>query len=75
MKIKDRSFYVFECSGREVYANRLIIGIDPNLDVYEGYDGEIATSETIPISSAERQELAEYMISRWEQFADKNGVK
>lgn len=71
--------YVFECTGREIYANHCIIGINPDLDVYEGYDGYIETSEdapliesgdTIPLTPEERRELSDMMIALWKKFAE-----
>lgn len=38
---KTTNGYTFECSGRGFYSNGHIIGINPNLEVYEGYDGTI----------------------------------
>lgn len=65
-------------SGREIYANRGIIGISPiNLksddgwDVRNlpyGYDGDFSVDGW---TSDEREELAGYMISLWTQWLRK----
>ena len=54
-------------TGRQVYANGGIIGLAPNLEVTEGYDGDIAFEQ---FSSEECIELAEYMIGQWQRFLE-----
>lgn len=53
-------------SGREIYANCGIVGIDERGFVSEGYDGEVYTKK---FTDAERRDLADLMISRWWAFA------
>jgi hypothetical protein len=66
---KHADLFVLECSGREFYANNQIIGIDPDSDyVSEGADGGIGAADSF--SSAERAELADYMIARWQVFKE-----
>ena len=67
-------------TGREFYANHLIIGMDPSLEcVYYGYDGHIQgacrheTTKNITDlkeswTLSERQELANYMIKLWQDY-------
>jgi hypothetical protein len=64
-------------SGRRLYANRGIVGINPEMEVYEGYDGKIYTTiYTRPLfpgeisgwSHEEKCELADFMISLWTKF-------
>jgi hypothetical protein len=70
----DTEDYRFQCSGRTFNANCGIIGIDPDGDISEGYDGGIdvrADPEKwtgSDLSQEERIELADYMIRRWEAF-------
>ena len=67
-------------TGREVYANREIIGLSPDGGVYQGYDGDI--SYPVPdwekdeafratyLTASEMRELATIMIDRWTAFRD-----
>jgi len=57
----------FETTGREFYANCHIVGINPALELYEGYDGEVYWDD-LPLTQPEREELADYMIGLWTQF-------
>ncbi len=64
-------------SGKKLYANCLIVGIDPELNVSGGYDqGNIDslynndTHEYEKISKEDRVELAEYMIALWIKYRD-----
>jgi hypothetical protein len=52
-------------SGKILYANNGIVGIDPDLNLSEGYDGKIRQCQ---ITSKESLELAEYMIKKWSEF-------
>jgi len=64
MKITEDGL-LFETTGRRINANNEIIGINPNGDIYEGYDRGIDSQEMTP---EEREELANYMISLWNKF-------
>jgi hypothetical protein len=61
-------------SGREIDANANIIGIDDQLDVYGGYDDVIEMRDghvsniNPPLTSEERDELADHMIDRWRRW-------
>lgn len=67
-------------TGREVYANRGLIGINAELEVAEGYDG-VPDGANFPQewddedyqywSVEERVELADIMIARWQAFKGK----
>jgi hypothetical protein len=46
-----------------------IVGIDDEGGVYGGYDGHAYIVELTP---AERRDLAQYMIERWQAFAAAN---
>ena len=62
-------------SGRIIYANCGIIGLSPELEVREGYDG---TVEWPPptwneyakpyLTADDMRELADLMIDRWQRF-------
>lgn len=69
-------------TGREFDANRSILGIDPTelpLRLTEGYDSSVREDEPDYVNDksyrddaftpAERQEIAEYMIALWRQWA------
>jgi hypothetical protein len=60
----DDDDYVLS-SGRRFYANRGLISINQNLEVSEGYDGEVWTGKW---SGAEKRELADFMIALWRRF-------
>jgi hypothetical protein len=55
-------------SGRELYANNGIIGIDEAGDTFGGYDGSLEYLDD-PLTKEERKELSEYMIERWKKYA------
>lgn len=58
-------------SGRYVYANNGILGVDANLQLYQGYDGSIwdtdaeNASNTRPITEYEKIEIAKLAVDRW----------
>ena len=71
MKPADNGF-IFS-TGRQCSANNNIIGINPELDVSDGYDGgfsivdeEDAWEKTL--TTEERTELADYMIGLWTAY-------
>ena len=80
MRIKEGTRDTFVLStGREVYANYHIIGISPELEISEGYDGEINPKGLYTgrggemegvWSSDERLELADYMINLWTRYRE-----
>ena len=63
-------------SGREVYANNGIVGMDPNGNVFEGYDGvieyidpdEYAEFNRPRFTPEERKELAGHMVALWKKW-------
>lgn len=60
-------------TGRKFYANNGIIGLSPhNNGVSEGYDGAVYVDEDEGEgwTTAERHELADYMISLWQQWKE-----
>jgi hypothetical protein len=69
--VKDSTYTL--TTGRRVYANRGILGIDEHGHVSEGYDGGVELErdwdDTFqPWTPAERAELADEMIRRWSRF-------
>ncbi len=64
-------------TGTTVHANRGLLSPlnddEDDLRLANGYDGtEIVTGEyaTMPLTPAERKEIAAYMIQRWQDWAD-----
>lgn len=62
-------------TGTERYANNGIIGLAPDMEVSEGYDGGFWSREESeyrenPLTPAERVELADFMIEQWKTFRD-----
>jgi len=53
-------------SGKIIDANCGIIGIAPNLQISEGYDGRIYDFFT----AKEKKEIAEYMIGLWKNYGE-----
>ena len=59
-------------TGRLAYANNGIIGIGPNMTIYDGYDGIFCLDmESGDFTSTELVELADYMIEQWTKFRAK----
>ena len=66
----DNDEYVLS-SGRRLYAHFGIIGINPELKIYEGYGGGMPCPYQIKkgnLTVDDMRELADYMISLWGQF-------
>lgn len=81
MEIKgDKAIFT---TGKEVYANCGTIGLSPHGEggdgdiiddgwqVSEGYDGGFGGYCSEGLTNQERVELADYMISLWEEFKEK----
>jgi len=66
-------------TGKEIGANRNIIGINPELEIYEGYDGQLDQPAynhkkdcmEPPLTAEEAMELSHFMIQLWREFAEK----
>ena len=70
-------------SGREFYANNDIIGIDPDLVPFHGYDGTLPAitrpdwmdneewADEDKLSPTEQIELADEMLRRWSLFRER----
>jgi len=69
--IKDRCIF---STGTELQANCGVIGIGPDLEITEGWDGGFYNpsvyfdEEDYPLTPVERIELAEFMIAKWKKF-------
>lgn len=57
-------------SGTIYYANKGIIGLDHNLQTYEGYDDYLEI-ESSTFSPEQKLELADYMINLWTKYKEK----
>ena len=59
-------------SGYKFYTNRGIIGISPELAVYQGYDNGICPpgGDGSNFTNDELLEIAEIAISRWKRFQE-----
>ena len=55
-------------TGKEISANCSILGINPELELHEGYDGTINEEDLTP---QEKLEIAEYAISLWQKYKNK----
>lgn len=73
--VKDEILFT---TGTVKNANKGIIGLSPDLCVYEGYDGPFHQPHEDYMGDAydellvtEQIELAEYMIKSWEEFKSK----
>lgn len=60
-------------SRKEIDANRGFIGLNPDGDISEGYDGYLHMVGNDPedysyLTIEERKEIADIMISRWTKF-------
>jgi len=59
-------------NGKSFYANNGIVGINDDLQVYEGYDGHIDVhSHDRDLSVNDKMMLAERMIDLWRAYAKK----
>ncbi len=65
--------FIFESTGRTFRANCDIIGLAPDLQVYDGFDGTPfidANTYVQTFTPEERRELADYMIALWMRFRE-----
>ena len=53
-------------TGKRVYANNGIVGISPEGQISEGYDGLIDDDKLTP---SEKSELAGYVIKMWTKYS------
>ena len=61
---------IYFSTGKVIYANNGIVGISPDMEIFEGYDGSI--SDDYELSRMEKIELADLMIDRWSLFRDQS---
>ena len=57
-------------TGTVIDANCRIVGIDDELGTFEGCDGPLECLRTL--TPAERRELADMMIARWQAYRQKH---
>lgn len=66
-------------SGRKIYANQNIVGIDDQGELFEGYDGTISwpsldyrarvlVGQEQQLTSDDMRELCDIMIARWQKY-------
>lgn len=60
-------------SGRKCYTNNGVIGINPDLEVFEGYDGTLDYPAN-RLTVDEEIELADFMIARWQRFRESSAL-
>lgn len=65
--MKIEGDYMVFSTGKEAYAYAGVIGLDPVLHVFGGYDDSVYEYNN-DLSKAERIELADYMIEQWQKF-------
>lgn len=65
---KNKDGFVLS-SGRHIYANNGIIGLNSNAETYGGYDGLLEDIFN-PFTREERAELAEHMIRKWQAYGE-----
>jgi len=69
MKRTTQSGVFVLSTGREIAANRWILGVEDDGSISEGYDGHVFVNsphaEYEPFTDIERWEIADYMIGRW----------
>jgi hypothetical protein len=78
MKFDEKEeIFTLETTGRTIEANRGILGVSAHQGtstLFEGYDSNFVTYaefEFPPLTKAERQEIAAYMIQLWFDWVDK----
>lgn len=62
-------------SGRSIYANGGIVGLSPEMEVSQGYDGRvdwppIDDDEEDALTADDMRALAELMIAQWTRFRE-----
>ncbi len=73
-EFSDRHFDAYRLrTGRTFGANRYFIAINPELEIAEGYDGDLWGAsghayDDPQWTPEERVELADYMIDLWERY-------
>lgn len=67
MEIDEKRDLFILTSGVRLYANNNILGIAPDLNTYEGYDGMLLRYGS-DLSPEDKKELAQYAVSLWQAF-------
>lgn len=69
-------------TGKDLYANREIVGLTPDFELTEGYDGpinkyeeyrdfideDVQPADSYVVTRQEQVEVADIMILRWQEF-------
>ena len=63
----DRDYAIFS-SGLKISANNGIVGLSPELEVFEGYDGRFGSTFHNEMTPEDECELADYMIKQWGKY-------
>lgn len=69
MMLVNNHHVTFESTGRTEYAYGGIVSVNDKLELSYGADGGFPTDFENPLTPAEKRELAQYMISRWLEYA------
>lgn len=64
--VMDGDFIVLD--GKRIYANRGILGLNGDGELYYGYDGEVWQAGGFTLK--QRREVADYMINLWNAWAE-----
>ncbi len=68
MRTKSSNEYELS-TGQEFYAHRQTLGINPGLDIFEGYDGELSAKPyEADWTAQEKQEIAKFAIDMWSRW-------
>lgn len=68
-----RGDYIYFTTGKRMYAHSGIIGLTPDGIATEGYDGSLVDIfDDKGMTAAERAELAEHMIKKWQAFGNRS---
>ena len=68
--LEEKEEYIFN-SGKTASANCGIIGLSPELEVSDGYDGLFHCYDkenACELTKEDKIELADYMINQWQKF-------
>jgi hypothetical protein len=71
---RKQSTWIILSTGRHIYGNGLdLLSPRPDGSLSHGYDGTFYEAEADggALTAAERREIAEYMIARWSEWAQK----
>jgi len=74
MKLNDIKDTYILSTGKRVYANRGLLSISDDGEVFEGYDGHVTSSKDDNMfTRTEREEIAVTVVARWLDWANLTG--